>query len=324
MRLSDHIRCQHIANVIFSAIVGVFSAIFKLYPLESAHRGFFCDDENIRYPYKKDTVPVWLVVVTCFIPIIALVLAVEIVYGLLRLRFRTASDGSSPAEEETRRSGLKHGLTRAFVVLATFMYGNGLCLIVTEVFKLWFGGLRPSFLSACKLETDVTSWANCSGLYVSDFKCTNSDSQLVRDMKKSFLSGHASFVAFNMLFIMLYVQLRLPSMPRLAKSLLQCAALVYGVFVCGSRITDNMHHPQDILAGVVLGVIYAWVTVFKICPRFMRSPTRLEMDTLPITSPSLKAHGPAVAGMSSRVEDKPAAIKLDDRLNSIKVEERAS
>ena len=35
-------------------------------------RGFFCDDESIRLPYKDDTVPDWaLVVATAFIPLLA-------------------------------------------------------------------------------------------------------------------------------------------------------------------------------------------------------------------------------------------------------------
>ena len=25
------------------------------------HRGFFCDDESIKYPYREDTVPSWVV-----------------------------------------------------------------------------------------------------------------------------------------------------------------------------------------------------------------------------------------------------------------------
>ena len=62
--------------------------------------------------------------------------------------------------------------------------------------------------------------------------------------------------------LQLYFELRLPSStPRLVVPVLQSVALGYGIFVCATRIHDNFHHPQDVLGGVILGIVTSWVTV---------------------------------------------------------------
>ncbi|KAK7092209.1 phospholipid phosphatase 2-like [Littorina saxatilis] len=282
MGFSELRRAPTIVNALCWVAVFVVSVAFFLKPIAAAHRGFFCDDEAIRYPFRHDTVSVSLLVVTCLIPAVVLVFALEVTYGVLTNKHRSGHD--TCADDKSRCSGLHTGLRDAGLVFACFMYGNALCFVLTEVFKVSFGRLRPSFLSACQPETDVTSFANCSGLYVEDIVCLNPDTKLMSDMRKSFVSGHASFSVFNMLFIILYLQRRLPfSTPRLVVSLLQSGALGYAIFVMASRIFDHYHHPQDILGGAILGVVICLVTVFKICPRFILHPPRMELEQLPVT-----------------------------------------
>ncbi|XP_076437467.1 phospholipid phosphatase 3-like isoform X2 [Babylonia areolata] len=251
-----------VTNVICFVVVMVLAIVLAVKPLSPMHRGFFCDDVNIRYPYSKDTISVSVLGLTCLFPALLLAVGVELAYGLLLLTDTTAVTGytvETPTEgtESPRRARVKTALGKAGILVACIIHGNGICFVLTEVFKLSFGRLRPYFLSACQPDADVTSFSNCSGLYIEEITCLNSDADILLDIRKSFVSGHASFAAFNVLFVCLYLQLRLPTAtPRLLVSVLQGVALGYGVYVCGTRIYDHAHHPQDLLGGVCLAVLY--------------------------------------------------------------------
>lgn len=62
-----------------------------------------------------------------------------------------------------------------------------------------------------------------------------------------------------MLYGLLYLQWRLPATraSRLPRALLQLLLLLYAILCCCSRLTDNKHHPTDVLAGAVLGTSLA-------------------------------------------------------------------
>ncbi|XP_025083869.1 uncharacterized protein LOC112557926 [Pomacea canaliculata] len=59
-------------------------------------------------------------------------------------------------------------------------------------------GLRPNFLAGCQPEVDLTSMENCSMHYIENVRCTNPDTALVEELRKSFVSGHATTASFNM------------------------------------------------------------------------------------------------------------------------------
>ncbi|KAL8558086.1 hypothetical protein ACOMHN_036745 [Nucella lapillus] len=300
MKFREVGRLSFVINLICFFIAVAVAAVLLLKPLEAVQRGFFCGDENLRYPYHHNTISVPLLVITSFLPAFLLVITLEATYGVLTVRFASAKEtnavaggggggGIGPSSSAVDRSwteGLRSGLIRGGLLTAYLFYGNCLCFSLTEIFKLSFGTLRPSFISACRPFPDVTSLSNCSAIFLEEVTCQNPDRHLMNDMRKSFLSGHASFVVFNMFFIMLYLQRRLPaSTPRLLVSLLQSVATGYAVFVCASRIYDHYHHPPDVVGGAVLGVLTCWVTMFKICPAVIRHPPRAQFDLLPTQGP---------------------------------------
>ena len=53
----------------------VLAAVFALKPFEAVHRGLFCDDETIRYPFREDTISVTVLVLTSVLPVAVLVSA---------------------------------------------------------------------------------------------------------------------------------------------------------------------------------------------------------------------------------------------------------
>ncbi|XP_076456321.1 phospholipid phosphatase 3-like [Babylonia areolata] len=298
MKFTEARRLPVIVNLICFTIALLVAAVLLLKPLHSVRRGFFCDDHNIRYPYKGETITVPLLIVTCFLPTVIIVIVLETTYGVFTARHATSTTkdtangvvvgggGGGAGGEGGLKEGVRTGLSRAGLLIACLFYGNCLCFSLTEVFKLSFGTLRPCFLSACRPLVDVTSLPNCSSWFVQDIVCQGEGSKLMIEMRKSFISGHASFAVYNMFFVMLYLQRRLPlSTPRLVVSLLQCVGTGYAILVCASRIYDHYHHPPDVMGGALLGVLTCWVTMFKICPAVIRHPPRSPIDLLPSQGP---------------------------------------
>ena len=59
------------------------SIVLNFGGVEPFHRGFFCDDESIRYPYREDTVPDWAVgVVGVFVPAFTVSSCCICIYGI--------------------------------------------------------------------------------------------------------------------------------------------------------------------------------------------------------------------------------------------------
>lgn len=99
---------------------------------------------------------------------------------------------------------------------------------------------------------------------ITDYECTNNvDSSLfVRDSSKSFPSGHSSISFFSAIFMMWYLQNRIPKIRSYFTILfLQALCLTWACFCATSRISDNRHHWWDVLAGSIIGIIFATLTV---------------------------------------------------------------
>ena len=59
-------RIAQIANWASFVLVGLLNALFG-FVISPFRRGFFCDDDSIRYPFvAKETVPIWAVGVVAF------------------------------------------------------------------------------------------------------------------------------------------------------------------------------------------------------------------------------------------------------------------
>ena len=78
----------------------------------------------------------------------------------------------------------------------------------------------------------------------------------------SFPSGHASFSAYTMVYLALYLQARMTwSGSRLLRPFLQLSALMLTWYTGLSRVSDYKHHWSDVLAGFLIGTVAASLTV---------------------------------------------------------------
>lgn len=193
-------------------------------PYQETSSGDIILDLELNYPFnERETVPDWVVVVTCVI----LPILLYCFMGLL----------SGPT-----------GDTHA--ILCTLFIAVGLSELITDLVKLYCGRFRPNFYNMCGFDS-VTK------------ECLVKDLHRLYDSRKSFPSGHASVSVTSMLVLSFYfagkvgIQRSAPSVKVKLFYLAAWTPMLFALFVAASRVHDFYHHPADILGGSFIGGICA-------------------------------------------------------------------
>ncbi|RYP05111.1 hypothetical protein DL764_004027 [Monosporascus ibericus] len=147
---------------------------------------------------------------------------------------------------------------------------TSVCFVV--MIKLFVGGLRPHFYDVCKPDRTLASQAqrNTTGqtgvgyqdyMYTSEI-CTADHDQHLWNALQSFPSGHSSTIFAGMVFLYLYLNAKLkvfsnyhPSMWKLAVLYLP---ILFACLIAGLLTVDWSHHWYDIVAGAVIGIVFAF------------------------------------------------------------------
>ncbi|XP_014888511.1 lipid phosphate phosphohydrolase 2 [Poecilia latipinna] len=202
-------------------------------------RGIHCDDESIRYPYRKDTIShgtMAAITIACSMVIITTGEA----YLVHTKRLRS-------------NSTFNQYLSALYKVVGTFLFGAAVSQSLTDLAKFTIGRPRPNFLSVC-------APTSCSG-YVVNINCTGSPLN-VTESRLSFYSGHSAFGMYCMLFLSLYVQARMQGKwTRLVRPTIQFFLVAFSLYVGYTRVSDNKHHWSDVLVGLLQGALIAVLTV---------------------------------------------------------------
>nr|XP_032809587.1 phospholipid phosphatase 3-like [Petromyzon marinus] len=280
---------------IFLAFLPV--AVLYLSGAAPFQRGFFCDDATIAYPYRDSTISSGTLMAVGF----SLAL-LSIAWGeFVSVRYGgdrpcSSSSSSSAASAIAGPPAIAGGPLRdplaaaLYARIGSFLLGAALSQALTETAKFSIGRLRPHFLDVCRPNATAL-WGECGARvggpnYVQVEVCTG-ELHVIREARKSFYSGHASFSMYTMIFLALYVHARLRwRTARLLRPLLQAALLLCAVYVGLSRVADNMHHWGDVLVGFLQGAAVAAFVVFYVSGLFRRhgvatsaSPDGLKSDT---------------------------------------------
>jgi len=213
---------------------------------EPTVRGFFCSDPSIALPWQKSTVPTWaLILLSYSLPAIVICLV------------ETANLKHADCYSEARLA------RQVYHMLGLFVFGSMVTLLLTDTTKYTVGRLRPHFLAVCRpaLQPHVCGTAE-QPLYVTNYTCRGEpgpDSQhQLAQMRLSFVSGHASLSVYSMWFCIVYLQQRMGTRNfRLVKPLIQLGCALAALFTCLTRVSDNQHHPGDVVAGAGLGLTVA-------------------------------------------------------------------
>ncbi|KAH8261146.1 hypothetical protein KR044_003929 [Drosophila immigrans] len=216
-------------------------------------RGFYCSDLSLRYPYSECTITVPMLLVMMLLLPMLFISVVEIMRICRHLRMRQY-------------------LRNLWRAQATFSFGFIATYLTTELAKHVVGRLRPHFYSACQPRLhDGTSCSDGRNaeVYVQQFYCSNRNlsTRELRELHVSFPSAHSSLSFYSMCLLAFYVhsvwQGRGGSV-RAMRHILQFLLLMAAWYVSLSRVADYWHHWSDVLAGAVLGVVYATITAIYV------------------------------------------------------------
>ncbi|XP_068083418.1 phospholipid phosphatase 1 [Anabrus simplex] len=213
------------------------------------HKGaFYCNDPKIAFVTHGDTVTSGMLFFgTLFIPLL--------VFCVVESCISITCDTDKSVKNRVL-SGLGEGL----LWYRSYLLGMGLTMSIVELGKAIMGEPRPHFLDTCQPQPGI----NCTSGYITEYTCTNKDisTWAVSDSTRSFPSGHAALACYNALFVMWFIQIRVPG--NLTCSLVPWLhyLCVEWALVCSiTRITDFRHHWWDVLGGGFLGVTIAIFTM---------------------------------------------------------------
>lgn len=254
-----------VQTVIDLVVIVIIFTIFILvyYLVDPKIRYLTCDQSDIFMPFKEDTVPFWAVGVYATIAPLIFITLIELLNARLL-----------PLQVNKKNLSLKERRRKFFICLfhgvSLFVLGIAITLLLTEIGKRWIGRLRPHFIDVCKPDFNkiVCTISTMKGEVYRPIDTganfCNGDKKNVDQARLSFPSGHSSYSAYCMVFLIVYVEARLFLIRlRYIKPLIQMAAFIAAFITALSRISDYHHRGSDVIGGIVLGVTIALgITLF--------------------------------------------------------------
>ncbi|XP_011345499.1 phospholipid phosphatase 1 isoform X2 [Ooceraea biroi] len=247
------IRWMYMLDLALALSVTAFLGILEFNVGPHHQIGFFCNDPKISFKFTGDTISMGLLI-ACSISLPVIVMGVVEYICHAADSYVLNCNGSST---RTRQIGSWYG-----------HYGIGLAALtlVCDIMKVLIGEPRPHFLDTCKPQEAV----NCTDEYFTSYTCTNTEYSdwYIKDSSKSFPSGHSALSVYTSIFIVWYLQNRLPNRTLFLKPWLQCLAGMWAVVCSMTRVGDHRHHWWDVLAGNVVGLLFALFIVVVSCRHF--------------------------------------------------------
>ncbi|XP_076243457.1 phospholipid phosphatase 1 isoform X2 [Calliopsis andreniformis] len=247
------IRWVLLLDILLALSVVVLLTVLEFGTIPQQRIGFYCNDPKLSFKFMGDTISITLLFLGCLLgPIIVMWIAEFLCHPVDGYDVTLGCAGS-----RTKQVWLWYGHYTIGIVALTF---------ICDVMKTLIGEPRPHFLDTCR----PREAENCTDKYVEVYTCTNTvDSEwFVSDSSKSFPSGHSALSMYTTVFIVWYLQNRLPSQTFFLKPWLQCMMFLWTVICSLSRIGDNRHHWWDVLAGDILGFTFGVLTVTVLCQKF--------------------------------------------------------
>ncbi|KAL5966092.1 putative phosphatidate phosphatase [Taenia solium] len=217
-----------------------------LYYLEPFKRGYFPNDDSLKYPYHSSTVRSIYLFTVAPLTTILIIIATELI--------RARSYGF-----ETRYKHIPLIALNLYKFLYLLGFGYAVVSMFVHIGKVVLGRLRPHFYDVC----GPAVVAETPYGYISEFTCTKGDAALIKDMRLSFPSGHAAYSMFPAIFLAVYLHYRMPDigMGSALQAFVQSAAVTAAFYVGMTRISDYKHHWTDVLGGMIIGALVGIFTV---------------------------------------------------------------
>ncbi|XP_077981675.1 phospholipid phosphatase 1-like [Glandiceps talaboti] len=260
--------CYILVDLLLLCIVAAPIVIVQFGLLPIYERGFFCNDDSIRYPYKDSTVTnIMLYSVSVGLPFLFIVVIEAVLYAY-RKNHQLEYLASSSFNRCCCGVPINPYLFRTYKAIGIFLFGAAVTMNITNMTKNMIGRLRPHFIDICQPDFSLI---NCTDGYIMQYTCLGDNEDRIHDARRSFLSGHSSFSAYCMIYLVLYLQSRMQwKKIRLLKPFLQLVAILLTIFCCLTRVSDYKHHWSDVLAGFLLGVTIAFVMAYGVSDLFKK------------------------------------------------------
>ncbi|KAG4094296.1 PAP2-domain-containing protein [Neocallimastix lanati (nom. inval.)] len=156
--------------------------------------------------------------------------------------------------------------------------------LIISFLKTFVGRLRPDFINAC--QPDVTKVEQQFQMYndtnnpnyslrtVFDDSVCTAEYRVVRNGAESFPSSHSQKTFCIMTYLALYIAGQIHLLDRkcyLWKWFVTSIPIFFSVFVALSRISDKRHHPSDVVAGSLIGMVVSIMVYYFYFPS-LKSP----------------------------------------------------
>jgi len=218
-------------------------------------RGFYCDDLSIRYPVRPETVSTKVLIGASFIGGLTLFCIIE--YCVIKCNTYLPMHSVHLCRGKSLKIPSWIGpATKTMCMCFVASMANS---ILTDICKNVIGWPRPNFMAICN--PNVTCDNSNRHKFITQFRCKDSSDEELEDQLKSFPSAHASFAAFMAFYLVLYVHERFKTFNYSQRSLLRpflqlCILSIYW-WSALTRVSDYVHHPVDVLVGLLLGTLVA-------------------------------------------------------------------
>ena len=227
------------------------SLILHFSSVEPFHRGYFCEDTSIKYPYvEQQTVPAYLCLV------------IWIILCLIHFSIAYVSQKSKKM---------------LFAALYNLILGFSLCMFITDVSKYSLGRLRPYFLAVCnpnfeevcyqiensyiEVEDSNYSYTEIHHLkYVIENDTCTGNKDLMKEARLSFVSGHSSISFYIAMFLNIFMTEYINK--KVWRTMIQFTHIILACWISITRINDYMHHPEDVIVGSIIGIACACIIMF--------------------------------------------------------------
>ncbi|KAK4426718.1 Lipid phosphate phosphatase 2 [Sesamum alatum] len=191
---------------------------------------------DMKYPFKKDTVPMWAV------PIYTVILP-STIFLVYYYNKRDVYD-------------LHHAiLGLAYSLLVT--------AVITDSIKDAVGRPRPNFFYRCFPDGIAIFDPNDGNVL-----CTG-DKKVIKEGYKSFPSGHSSWSFAGLGFLALYLCGKIKVFDENGHAAKLCVVLLpylCAALVAVSRVDDYWHHWTDVFAGSILGAVVSLICYLQFFP----------------------------------------------------------
>ena len=269
-----------------ATLILIYPSFFQHDNMKLHQRGFFCDDQSIKHPIVEEEIPWSLALTIWAIIVFSLISTIELLHVTIFPHLSPTPLGK----------WVPWIFIELYRIVGYFILGVLFTLLTTEMVKLKVGRLRPYFLTVCK---PILSDAMCKdnqgyNIFVEpeSYNCTGEEAE--REARKSFPSGHTSLSFYTATFLIVYMKARLQRMSsdqcddgkdksfrifsmmfsglKILRPFLQFGILTLATYIALTRISDYKHHPGDVLAGMVVGIFFALMTLIFLmdlfhCPR---------------------------------------------------------